>query len=58
MLPLLLALCVFFADCVVAAVVYLVLSKRGHPLAKPIAGFIVLAGIASGAMIYLNMPAR
>jgi len=56
MLPLLLALIVFFTDCVAAAVVFVVMSRKGNPLAIPIAGFIVLAGLVSAVMVYLYMP--
>lgn len=56
MLPILLALIVFFTDCLVAGIVYNILSRKNHPFAIPIAGFIVLAGITSAVMVWLYMP--
>jgi hypothetical protein len=56
MLPILLALIVFFTDVIVAIVVFNIMVKRGHPMALPVAGFIVLAGISSAVMIYLYGP--
>lgn len=53
--PLILAVAVFFADSIAAFIVFTVLTRRGNPLALPIAGFIVLAGIVSAAMVYLFM---
>ena len=56
MLPILLALIVFFTDVIVAIVVFNIMVKRGNPMALPVAGFIVLAGISSAVMIYLYGP--
>ena len=51
--PILLALIVLFSDIVAAVIVFNILVRRGNPMAIPIAGFIVLAGIASATFVYL-----
>ena len=56
MLPILLALIIFFADFLVAVIVYNSLLRRGHPHAFAIAGFILLAGIVSAIMIWIYLP--
>lgn len=56
MLPLMLALIVFFTDVIVAIIVFNIMTRRGNPMALPIAGFLVLAGISSAVMIYLYGP--
>ena len=56
MLPILLALIIFFTDFIVAVVVYNALLKRGSPVALPVAGFILLAGIVSAIMIWMYLP--
>lgn len=55
-LPLALAIGVFFSDCVVAVIVYNLLLRRGNPMALPIAGFIVLAGLVSAVLIFRFGP--
>ena len=57
MLPILISLAVFFTDCIVAVIVFNIMVRRGNPMALPIAGFILLGGIASAVMLYLNFPA-
>ncbi len=56
MLPILVALIVFFTDVIVAFFVFNMLVRRGNPMALPIAAFIVLAGIVSAVMIWMNFP--
>lgn len=56
MLPLLFALSIFFTDVIIAVVIYNVLIKRGHAMALPIAGFILLAGIVSAIMVWMYLP--
>lgn len=57
--PILLAVIVLMSDIIAAVIVFNVLVRRGHPMAVPIAGFIVLAGIVSAVMIflYVRVPA-
>ncbi|MCB1063203.1 MAG: hypothetical protein KDN20_09805 [Verrucomicrobiae bacterium] len=56
MLPMLLALIVFFTDFIVAVVVFNLLVKRGNAMALPIAGFIILGGLVSAVMIWKYLP--
>ena len=57
--PILLAVIVLMSDIIAAVIVFNVLVRRGHQMAVPIAGFIVLAGIVSAVMIflYVRVPA-
>ena len=59
MFHILLALIVLMSDVIAAVIVFNVLVRRGHPMAIPIAGFIVLAGIVSAVMVflYVRVPA-
>ena len=57
MLPILIALIVFFTDCIVAFFVFNFLVRRGNPMALPIAGFINLGGIFSAIFIWMYVPA-
>ncbi len=56
MLPILLALIIFFTDFIVAVVVFNQLTRRGNAMALPIAGFIILAGIVSAVMVWMYLP--